>query len=269
VYPYTHTIRTIAIGSFDGIHVAHRALIDQADGVVVIERGHGYLTPGFKRSRYCNKPLFLYFLERVRGLSAVMFVRQLQEDFPMLERIVVGYDFAFGQGREGDAEHLRALFDGEVVIVEEVKAEGVSVHSRVIRQYLRSGDIASANRLLGRLYRIDGEVIPGQGLGAQKLVPTLNLRLQDYQLPAEGVYATRTRVHDQWLPSVSFFGHRVTTDGTFAVETHVIDRDIGVVTGRVEIEFVGFIRENRRFDGLEALREQIGRDIERARSMTI
>lgn len=266
---YTKNIRTIAIGSFDGIHVAHQKLIDQADGVVVIERGQGYLTPGYRRSWYTEKPLFFYLFDWIKNLSAAQFVAWMERDFPQLERIVVGYDFEFGQGREGDAMHLESLFDGEVVIVDEVTLEGISVHSRVIRESLRFGDIASANRLLGRTYCIDAEVIAGQGLGGRELVPTLNLSVRNYQLPREGVYATRTRVRGVWLPSVSFIGHRVSTDGSFAVETHVIDQDIGVTAGRVQVAFVGFIRNNRRFEGLEALKDQIGRDISRAKSMTI
>ena len=265
--PYHNPITAIAIGSFDGIHVAHQALIEQAEGVVVIERGAGYLTPGYKRSWYCDKPLFFYRFETIQDLSASEFVVRLERDFPALERIVVGYDFAFGQGRKGDAGYLAERFEEDVVIVDEVKVDGISVHSRVIRDHLIAGEIAMANRLLGRDYAIDGEVIAGQGLGAQELAPTLNLRVRDYQLPREGVYATRTRIGRQWLPSVSFLGHRVTTDGSFAVETHVIGQDIGVVTGRVFVAFIAPIRPNRKFGSLKALRKQIGRDIAAAREV--
>jgi len=267
VSPYRNPITSIAIGSFDGLHVAHQALIDQAEGVVVIERGGGYLTPGFKRTWYTDKPLFFYLLEPIRGLSADAFVARIREDFPALKRIVVGYDFAFGQGREGDTVHLADRFDGEVVVVDEVRVDGVSVHSRVIRTFLIDGEIAQANRLLGRAYAIDGEVIAGQGLGAKELVPTLNLRVRQYQLPREGVYATRTLVEGEWVPSVSFLGHRVTTDGSFAVETHVLDRDIGVVTGRVFVAFVAPIRPNQKFESLAALREQIEEDIATAKGV--
>ena len=265
---YTNTITSIAIGSFDGIHIAHQTLISQADGVVVIERHAGYLTPGFKRSWYTDKPLFLYLFDTVRGLSAAAFVARLEADFPALERIVVGYDFGFGQGREGDADHLRALFRGEVVIVPEVRLNGVSVHSRVIREQLVAGEIEAANALLGRAYRIDGDVMVGQGLGARELVPTLNLHVRDYQLPQEGVYVTRTRIGQTWYPSVSFLGHRVSTDGMFAVETHVLDHDMGVVTGRVCVEFLTPIRENQTFDSLEALKRQIIDDISIAREFS-
>jgi len=265
----TNTIRTIAIGSFDGLHIAHQKLIEQAEGVVVIERGSGYLTPGYKRSWYSDKPLFYYLFDTIKDLSAEQFVARLKHDFPQLERVVVGYDFGFGQGRQGDAMHLDTLFDGEVVIVDEVKLEGISVHSRVIREFLQAGDITMANRLLGRAYIIDGAVIAGQGLGGRELVPTLNLAVHGYHLPAYGVYATRTEIDRVWLPSVSFLGHRVSTDGSFALESHVIDRDIGVVGGRVKVAFIERIRANRRFDELGALREQIMLDIAQAKSMTI
>ncbi len=258
-------VKSIAIGSFDGIHTAHQRLIDQAEGVVVIERGNGYLTPGYKRSKFTDRPLFFYIFDMIKELSAAGFIARLREDFPALEKLVVGYDFHFGKGREGDAEHLRKLFDGEVVIVDEVMIDGISVHSRVIRQYLQAGKIDTANKLLGRRYSIDGVIIAGQGLGSKELVPTLNLKVLNYQLPREGVYATRTKIDNIWMPSVSFIGHRVTTDGSFAVESHIIDQDIGMMQGDVEIEFVKHLRENKRFDSLQMLKIQIRSDIENAR----
>jgi riboflavin kinase/FMN adenylyltransferase len=124
-----------------------------------------------------------------------------------------------------------------------------------------------ANGLLGRDYLIDGEVIAGQGLGKKALVPTLNLRVRDYQLPLEGVYATRTQIDGVWYDSVSFIGHRVSTDGSFAVESYVLDRDLGSVEGEIAIAFVSFVRENRKFEGLEALKKQIDEDIMMAQGL--
>lgn len=258
-------IRSVAIGSFDGMHVAHKTLIAQADAAVVIEQGTGYLTPGYKRAWYCDKPLLFYPIETIRMLGASAFVERLRSDLPDLERIVVGYDFGFGHGREGNADRLRRLFDGEVIIVDEVRLDGLSVHSRTIRTLLETGEIAAANRLLGRTYRIDGEVIAGQGIGSRELVPTLNLQVRDYQLPAEGVYASRTRIGKQWYLSVSFTGHRRTTDGTLAVETHIIDRDIGQVSGRVWIAFEAYVRPNKTFSDLASLKHQIMHDIAEVR----
>jgi riboflavin kinase/FMN adenylyltransferase len=118
-----------------------------------------------------------------------------------------------------------------------------------------------ANKLLGRTYRIEGEVVQGQGLGKKELVPTINLNVKAYQLPLEGVYVTRTRIESAWLDSVSFLGHRVTTDDSFAVETHILEKELGEMQGEIELEFVDFIRANQKFDSLDALRQQIQDDI--------
>jgi len=262
-----NSIKSIAIGSFDGIHVAHQALIARAEAVVVIERNGGYLTPGYKRTWYVDKPVCFYHFEKIKDLSPQAFVEKLEADFPALEKIVVGYDFSFGKGREGSVEVLEALFSKEVEVVSEVTVDSVSVHSRTIRNYLKEGDVMMANRLLGRAYSIDGEVVAGQGLGREKLVPTLNLKVMHYQLPKEGVYVTTTQIGERLYDSVTFLGHRATTDGSFAVESYVIDEDIGKVTGRIFISFLSFVRPNRKFDSLEALKIQIMNDIETAKGI--
>ncbi len=259
---YTNSIRSIAIGSFDGMHIAHQKLISQVEAVVVIERNGGYLTPGWKRSLYVEKPCFFYHFDKIRALSPEAFVAVLEEDFPQLETIVVGYDFAFGKEKSGNAAVLKQYFSGEVHVVDEVMYEGISVHSRTIRAYLSEGNVTMANRLLGRTYRIDGTAIRGQGLGGKALVPTVNLNVMQYILPKDGVYATRTLVGGTWKKSVSFLGHRVTTDGSFAVETHMLDETIEVESGsEVWLAFHAFIRENKKFGTLEALKRQIEDDI--------
>ena len=262
---YKNSIKSIAIGSFDGIHLAHQQLIDKVDALVIIERNGGYLTPGYKRSLYTDKECYFYHFEKVRDLSPEAFVAKLNTDFPKLEKIVVGYDFHFGKEKAGNAKILASLFSKEVEIIKEVKTEGISIHSRTIKRYLKEGNVAMANTLLGRDYVIDGEVVSGQGVGKKELVPTLNLQVKQYQLPKEGVYATQTKINDIWHDSVSFLGHRVTTDGSFAVETHVLDRDIGKVEGKIEIAFQSFIRENQKFSDLNALKSQIEKDIDKAR----
>ncbi|WP_052746169.1 bifunctional riboflavin kinase/FAD synthetase [Sulfurovum lithotrophicum] len=260
-----NNIRSIAIGSFDGMHLAHRQVTADVDAIVIIERNGGYLTPGYKRSRYTDKICCFYFFDKIRSLSPRDFVAKLKEDFPHLERIVVGYDFAFGKEKAGNAETLGELFDKEVVIVNEISLEGVPVHSRTIKAYLREGNIFMANKLLGRSYAIEGRVVPGQGLGRESLVSTLNLKVEHYQLPLEGVYASRTKIGKSWHPSVSFLGHRVSTDGSFAVETHIIGEDIGSVEGQVMLEFKALLRRNRKFETLEKLKVQIEEDIANAK----
>jgi len=264
---YNNTIKSIAIGSFDGIHIAHQKLIEQADALVIIERNGGYLTPGYKRSLFTSKICCFYHFDKVKALTPEAFVNKLKEDFPKLEKIIVGYDFAFGKNKAGNIEVLQRLFEGEVEIVPEISIEGIPVHSRTIKAYLREGNIVMANNLLGRSYSVEGVIISGQGLGKKKLVPTLNLKVEAYQLPKEGVYATRTWIDDKWLPSVSFLGHRVTTDGSYAVESYVLDRELGKVQGIVVLEFLSFIRANQKFESLETLKKQILNDIEKAKEI--
>jgi len=258
---FTNKIESITIGSFDGIHLAHKVLIEQADAVVVIERNGGYITSGYKRTIYLDKPCFFYHFDKIKYLSPEEFVKKLETDFPNLKKIVIGYDFFFGKGKKGDSRVLKEIFNGEVVIVDEVSIDGIPIHSRTIKSYLIDGNMEMANRLLGREYRIYGEIIKGQGLGAKELFPTLNLNIDEYQLPKSGVYSTRTKIEDIWYKSISFLGHRETTDGSYAVETHIIDRDIGELQGFISIEFNSFIRENRKFSSLEMLKKQIESDI--------
>ncbi len=260
-------IKTITIGSFDGMHIAHQTLISKADALVIIERNGGYLTPGYKRSFFTSKACYFYHFDTIKSLRPEEFVHKLTVDFPALETIVVGYDFHFGKDKAGNAELLNTLSDREIVIVDEVSYEGIAIHSRTIKAYLREGKIAMANAFLGRTYCIEGQVIQGQGLGKKELVPTLNLAVKEYQLPMEGVYATRTLIDGRWLNSVSFLGHRVTTDDSYAVETHVLDGNIGRVEGKLVLQFVAFIRINKKFDSLHALKKQIQDDMEMAKKL--
>lgn len=258
---YKNDIKSIAMGSFDGIHLAHRALIDQVDAVLIIERNGGYLTPGYKRSQFTSKICCFYHFDKIKSLTPEAFVEKLKSDFPALETIVVGYDFHFGKNKAGDAKMLEVLFDNEVIVVDQVSIDEIPVHSRTIKGYLREGNIKMANKLLGRVHHIEGNVVSGQGLGKKELVATINLNVIHYQLPLEGVYATRTCIEDEWFDSVSFLGHRVTTDDSFAVETHILDKEIGVVKGTVKLAFIDFIRGNQKFDSLEVLKQQIHADM--------
>ena len=262
----TNKIKSITIGSFDGIHLGHQVLIEQAQAVVVIERNSGYLTPGYRRSNYLKKPCFFYHFEKIYQLSAKEFVDRLCIDFPKLETIVVGYDFEFGHKKEGNTALLKELFYGEVIVVDEIKIDNISVHSRTINKYLKEGNLYLVNRLLGRPFSVEGDVILGQGLGKRELVPTINLNIYDYQLPKNGVYITRTKIADEWLESISFVGIRQTTDEAFAVETHVIDNVLGELKCNITVEFLESIRENRKFNSLKELKTQINLDITYAKN---
>ena len=261
-------IDSIAIGGFDGMHAAHQYLfaeLGENGAVVAIETGYADMTPSVHRQEHTHYPLFYYELEEIKGLSGEAFVAKLKTDFPSLSKIVVGFDFHFGNKRSCSGEDLKRLFDGEVVIIDEVKLEGEAVHSHKIRELLDNGKLEKANLFLAYNYQIKGNVIQGQGLGKKELVPTLNLEVSGYRLPKEGVYATLTRLDDDTLyPSVSFIGKRSISDNSFAVETHILNKDEICLTTKAEISFLHYIRENASFDSFEALKEQIATDISEA-----
>jgi riboflavin kinase/FMN adenylyltransferase len=106
-------------------------------------------------------------------------------------------------------------------------------------------------------------------LGKRELVPTINLKVQNYILPKDGVYATKTLIDNSWLDSITFLGHRVTTDGEFAIESHILDREIDKLFGDIEIEFIAPIRSNREFKSLDELKRQIELDIKRAKEINL
>ena len=129
-------IKSIAIGGFDGMHIAHQYLFDalgEHGAVLAIETGYADITPGTHRQEHTHYPIFYYKLDDIKPLSGEEFVAKLKSDFPALKKIVVGYDFHFGHKRSCFSHDLKSLFDGEVVIVDEVKVEGEAVHSHVIR----------------------------------------------------------------------------------------------------------------------------------------
>lgn len=260
-------IQKIAIGSFDGVHLGHQRLISMSDGVVIIERGCGSLTHGYRRSHYINKPLFIYHFEKVRALTPVDFLKMLMLDFPHLKQIIVGYDFEFGYQKSGNAKVLQEIFDGEVIVIEEVMLNNISIHSRTIKELLKEGQIHQANHLLGRYYEMDGKIIKGQGLGTKKLVSTINMKVCNYQLPKEGVYASRIFVNSAWYDSISFIGHRASTDNTFAIETHIIDKEIELHSAHATLAWIEYIRPNQTFDTLDALKVQIISDIQQAKKI--
>lgn len=258
------SVDTLAIGSFDGLHMGHRQLIrrlGENGALFVIDKDQANLTPGVKRGLYAGYPCMFYHFLKVKHLSGSDFVALLQKEFPNLKKLLVGYDFHFGHNRSCTAEDLKVLFEGEVEVIDAFLYKGIAVHSSEIRRYLLDGKINEANRFLGREYSVSGTIIQGQGIGKKELVPTLNLSIKEYLIPKEGVYATRTKIGNQFYNSVSFIGKRLSTDGAFSIETHLIEQTVETEIEHVELFFVSFIRDNKQFTSLPLLKEQILSDI--------
>ena len=188
--------------------------------------------------------------------------------------VVCGHDFAFGHGRKGTPELLLWMgdeFDFGFTCVHEIKDdEGEPYSSTRVRDYLRSGRPAAAARLLGRPFEIEGEVVTGDQRGRTLGFPTANVRLGEYLRPALGVYAVRAHWRDdrgeRVYPAVANLGLRPTFGGTEPLlEVHLFDF-AGDLYGRtLSVEFVDYLRPEKKFDGLEQLRAQIAEDCARAR----
>ena len=263
-----NSITSIAIGGFDGMHIAHQELFKKLDNngaILSIESGFANLTPKRYRQEYSIFPIYYYMLEHIKHLEGSEFIKLLKEEFPNLKKIVVGYDFCFGKNRKYSTTELKKLFIGEVIVINEIKKDNIPVHSRTIRNYIKNDDIKTANKLLGKEYKIYGKQIKGQGLGSKNFVPTINLFVEDFLLPKEGVYITKTILNNIEYNSITFLGHRATTDGSYAVETHILNNDITNNDYNIQIKFFEKVRDNKKFESFDKLKKQIDEDIQKAK----
>ena len=228
-------VHAVAIGNFDGMHLGHQKLFEnlgEHGAIIVILAGGGTkLTPFASRQAFTNKKIFYCDLRAIKSLSGGEFIALLRQNFINLQKIVVGEDFRFGRDRAWDVEFLRREFRGQTCVLGEFCLSGGGVHSSRIKELLSRGQCEEAAELLGRDYEICGRVVRGQGRGAREFVATLNLDASGYFMPKSGVYATLARAGSKEFASVSFLGHRISTDGAFALETHILGDFAGFEAG--------------------------------------
>ena len=228
-------VRAVAIGNFDGMHLGHQKLFERLGehgAIIVILAGGGTkLTPFASRQAFTDKKIFYCDLRAIKSLSGDEFIALLRQNFINLKKIVVGEDFRFGRDRAWGAEFLRREFRGQTCVLGEFCLSGGGVHSSRIKELLSRGRCEEAAELLGRNYEICGRVVRGQGRGAREFVATLNLDASGYFMPKSGVYATLARAGSKEFASVSFLGHRLSTDGAFAIETHILGDFAGFEAG--------------------------------------
>ena len=245
----------ITVGGFDGMHLAHTELIKRSDAYLVIEKKSS-LTPLFDRIEYDSRMLDLLILDNIKHLSKNEFIDILKNY--NIKEIVVGFDFRFGKNRSGGIDDLKKYF--KVEVIKEIYFQNIPVHSNIIRNFIKNNKIKKANILLGHNYKIKGVQIKGQGLGSKKFLPTINLNLiHNYTLP-QGVFLTRTNGYF----SLTFIGKR-STDENFAIETHILNDKWKIDNEKlIKIEFLDFLRNNRKFNNLEELKKQILKDRQKA-----
>ncbi len=280
--------RIVLLGNFDGVHIGHRALIRR--GRLEADRRCVPLTvwtfdtlfpPALTASedragllRACGvDEIITESFERVKNLLPTEFVSKILKERLNAELCICGYNYTFGKGGKGDPKLLEALCreNGiEVLTVERVTLVGEDVSSSAIRRKLTDGDIEGANKLLGRPYFLYGTVKKGAQKGRTVGMPTANFYPEGLCLPKNGVYATVTRLPwGEILPSVTNIGTRPTVnDGRgISAETYIIGFDGDLYEKKIKVEFIGFLRPERRFDSLDEVYRAVKLDIEKAKTI--
>ena len=298
-----HLGAAITIGSFDGIHLGHGALIASACGIArqlgkpammltfeplpreYLAAGQNQepparLTDFRERCQVLGRSdlhhvCVLRFDEKLRSLTGEQFVSLLVGRF-QASAVVVGQDFRFGRGGAGSIALLRAAADAgrfALELVPSVCIDDVRVSSSGVRAALAGGDFGRARDLLGRPYSMRGRVVRGEQLGRRLGYPTANLRMRRRKPPFTGIHAVRVRGVDVANPhapfaGVSSLGFRPTVNGTEPLlEAHVFDFDGSLYGRELEVEFVAKIRDEEKFDSLDALVQQMRRDEAAARQI--
>lgn len=260
-------INSLAIGCFDGMHLGHMHLLEKLSkncGVLVIKKGQKTLLSPV-REDFSSLDFAYIDLKSIKNLSGKDFLDKLCLRYPKLQTLVVGYDFTFAKDKSCKGSDIEKLSKLKAIIVPEFKKQGISVHSKTIKDLLLKGDLKLANTLLGRTFCIKGSVIKGQGLGKSKLLPTLNINSGEYFLPKEGVYASFTHYNSKSYQSATFIGRR-STDGSFSVETHIIGPKKLDAPSKLSIEFKKFLRSPQSFANLDDLKARILQDIEETKA---
>lgn len=287
----------LALGVFDGVHVGHQKVINQAvsaasqegglAGVVTFEpHPIRVLAPDRAPRR------ILASLEHKANLLAglgvdFIVVQQFDRDFAAreagdfigdlnrysveLRRICVGEDWVFGKGRGGDITHLRdwgRLFDFKVDAAAPVMAAGERVSSTRIRQAIRDGNMKAVQAMLGRPYTVLGTVIEGRKLARELGFPTANMVAHNEQLPPDGVWSLEVTVDGVHFQAIGNLGRRPTIEVEGArrlLEVHLFDFDGDLYGEVLEAKFIDYIRPEKHFDSVEELKVQIARDVAEVR----
>jgi riboflavin kinase/FMN adenylyltransferase len=275
----------LALGVFDGLHLGHQAVIDAARGcgrvgvltfdphpVQVLAPDHAprRILTSLAHQELILESLgvdFLCVVEFTKDFAALSARSFADELFATgVQRLAAGSDWAFGKERSGNLEKLTAWAGSVPVVgVEPVLRDGERISSTKIREALKSQDLATAAFLLGRYYSVYGEVKQGRQLGRQLGFPTANVAVPHEQLPPNGVYVVQARCKGEWVKGVANVGVRPTVDDSNrrSLEVHLFSEDVPDAYGWfLEVGFCEKIRDEMKFSGIDALKEQIARDIQ-------
>lgn len=285
----------LALGMFDGVHVGHQALLRQAAEAArafcaqtvafTFTDAPGKLlrlpviplsTPE-ERTRWlreagADRVDMVDFTQSFADLSPEGFVGYLQDRYD-IAALAAGFNYTFGKFGAGTAETLRGLGEEhgfQVFIADPVLVDGAPVSSTRIRACIGGGDMEAAEALLGRPYTLTGPVVSARRIGHTLGYPTANLGTGEQLLPPDGVYATLALVDGAAYPAVTNVGKNPTVAGRQrTVETYLLDEDLSLYGAKLSVAFLSRLREERTFATLDALAQQIGRDVAAAKKLFV
>ncbi len=279
-------------GTFDGVHAAHKVIIHKVKELAAKHQGETVLITfdphprmvlfpnehGMRLLQTLDEKIAALELEGIDHLVVIPFTKTFSEQTSLqfirdiiVEKIgakvlVIGYDHRFGKNREGTFKHLKQFattYGFEVAEIPEQDIDEVAVSSTRIRNALEAGDVQLAFKYLGHYYSITGEVTQGKQLGRTIGFPTANIVMSDANklIPADGVYAVQVFFNTQWYGAMLNAGYRPTVDGlTHAIEVHLFDFNENVYGQKITVRYVDKLREEMKFAGLEALKNQLEKD---------
>ena len=294
--PKSLPLPIMTIGNFDGVHLGHqsifRALSERAREVggtsmvltfephplkiLAPQRCPLLITRTAKKleiMRECGLDLVicLPFTPALANLKPESFVEEVLVERLHVREMYVGYNFAFGKGRQGTLALLQALGDRygfAVHIIKPIAVDGRIVSSSIIRQWIQQGRVDEAALLLGRFYSITGTVVEGYQKGRELGFPTANVRSPDDLIPGHGVYAVTVEWSKQHVDGVANIGFNPTFGRTqLSIEIHLFDFDQELYGEAVEVSFVKKIRDERAFPSVADLVTQIAHDVEAAHTL--
>jgi len=288
----------VCVGAFDGVHLGHRALLARvheraaelaltplaitfepipreffARGVAVPRLAGAREKLALLLDAGAQTLLSLRFDAKLAAMPAESFIDDILVARANVRELWVGADFRFGHARRGDVALLReagARLGFSVEVMPDVRAGSERVSSSAIRAHLAAGEFDAAAAGLGRRFSIGGHVVRGQQLGRQLGWPTANIRLGRRTSPVAGIFAVRVHgIAVQAMPSVASLGVRPTVGGGGEplLEAHLFDFDGDLYGRRIEVEFVAKLRDEQKFDDLDAMVQQIDRDAQEARAI--
>lgn len=284
----------LSLGKFDGLHMGHKLLVehmlqkkkqglkavmftfDVPPKAVVAQELLPLLTTNQEKEQVFSRTGIDYLIEypftpQVRSMEPEEFVRMLVERLNV-KCIVAGKDFRFGHNRRGDYKMLEALgpvYGFETIIVEKREFQSREISSTFIRDEIQKGNMEKANMLLDYEYFVKGMVVHGRQLGRQLGIPTVNLvPYPEKLLPPFGVYVSRAVIDSKVYGGITNVGKKPTIEGEnpVGVETHIFDFTEDVYGREIEIRFLHFLREEMKFDSVEALKAQMTKDIEKGKA---